>query len=402
MNGFRTNYLARDWKKVAAKRIRGPSSRNVVLLIDFSLLVPCSLHVPTGETRSQIRSRLDKVVSSLPRTRSRRFRSRFDVGSSEHGLKTTLVSSENLQAPPNVTCVPVLDDLRYTTGTMTFHPDPGPDLPVHSSLTLRDAAQDSPKFGMTSQDRLNSFWESLDTDQVLASSESSDPPVPVHRPRKLRKCRSSIYPQHRVSVISTLSLQNLTKLCKFGRSTPSLPRSSPVLDLPEGIKQIGGGIGFKYDIPAATQSRVSLCTNTPQTCRGFFNGRLHSLGFGLWRSPTAIAKAKTKRALKDLLNSAREDEPPAFPTEFRGSNWSLVMPASQESRMSASYSTESAGHPPISEFAPLANATLECVNVVETLAEQENSEENLEKRVSNALMTLRLVASSEAKTKVYV
>ncbi|KAG6879157.1 hypothetical protein C0992_004753 [Termitomyces sp. T32_za158] len=184
---------------------------------------------------------------------------------------------------------------------------------------------------------------------------------------------------------------NLTKLRKLGRSTMSLSRP-PVLDLPEGIKQIGGGIGFKYDVPVASRSRVSLCTNTPQTCYGFFNRRLHSLGFGLWRSPTAIAKAKAKRALKSLLISAREDEPHAFPTEFRGSNWSLVMPASQELHMSAS--TDLA---PPSELASFTPMTLECANVV-TLAEQENSEGSAEyeNRASNALMTLRLVASASS------
>ncbi|KAG6899797.1 hypothetical protein C0993_006847 [Termitomyces sp. T159_Od127] len=278
---------------------------------------------------------------------------------------------------------------------MTLHPVS----PVHSDLSLHNASQDPLKFNMNSDDRLNSFWESLDTDQVVTSSETCDPPVLIHQPRKLRKCRSSIYPQHRVSVISTLSLQNLTRLGKLGRSTPSLPRPSPVVDLPEGIKQIGSGIGFKYDVPAATRSRISLGTNTPQTCHGFFNGRLHNLGFGLWRSPTTIAKAKAKRALKSLLISAREDDSQKFPTEFRGSNWSLVMPASQESRMSTS--TELAGNSPISDLAPLTPTTLECADI-EAFAEQENSEKSTEhdNRASDALMTLRLVASSELRAKL--
>ncbi|KNZ75741.1 hypothetical protein J132_01992 [Termitomyces sp. J132] len=228
----------------------------------------------------------------------------------------------------------------------------------------------------------------LDSEQVLASSGNPDPPDLLRRPRKLRKCRSSIYPEHRVSALSTLSLQNLSKLRKFGRSTSTLSQPSPVLDLPEGIQQIGGGIGFKYEVPAAARSRDSICTNTLQTCHGFFNGRLHGLGIGLWRSPTA--KAKAKRALKRLVISAREDDPQAFPTAFRGSNWSLVLPASQKSRVEAS-STETAANSLVSEHVLTTTMTLDCANV-EVASAKDVDLESADNEVRTAeLMTLRLV-----------
>ncbi|KAG6902005.1 hypothetical protein C0995_005652 [Termitomyces sp. Mi166 len=382
------NYFSSvDWKKVAAKRIR----------------VPCPLHVTADENRSQFRSRLDRVVSSLPRTRSRRFKPRSHVGSSEHGMKipenlsTLPVSTEDLQALPSITCVSLFDDLRDTPEPATLQLDP----PAYGALTLNDASSNPLKLNITSRDHLTSFWESLDSEQAPALSETSNTPDLVHRPRKLRKTRSSIYPGHRVSALSTLSLQNLTKLRKFGRSTSALPRPSPILDLPEGIKQIGGGIGFKYNVPAAARSRVSICTNTPQTCHGIFKGRLHGLGIGLLRLPATKAKAKTRCALESLVISTRQDDPQVFPTEFRGSNWSFVMPTSRGSRMeSGGTELESAVNSPVSEPAPLTPTTLGCANADVASAEGENFEENAEHKTrpsDDALMTLRLVVSSGAK-----
>ncbi|KAH0590067.1 hypothetical protein H2248_000244 [Termitomyces sp. 'cryptogamus'] len=368
------NYFsAVDWKKVAAKRIR----------------VPWPLHMVVDESRSQFRDRLDRMVSSIPRTRSRRFRKSSHVKSSEDGVKIPENSStlpcgvESLQAPHSVTSMSSFDDLHSRTEPVTSQYDPA----LYNVFTLNDTPL---KFNLTSQDLVTSFWESLDSEQVLASSGNPDPPDLLRRPRKLRKCRSSIYPEHRVSALSTLSLQNLSKLRKFGRSTSTLPQPSPILDLPEGIQQIGGGIGFKYEIPAAARSRDSICTNTPQTCHGFFNGRLHGLGIGLWRSPTVIAKAKAKRALKRLVISAGEDDPQAFPTAFRGSNWSLVMPASQKSRVEAT-STETAANSPVSEPVLMTTMTLDCAKVDVASATDVNLESaDNEVRVSE-LMTLRLV-----------
>ncbi|KAG6864385.1 hypothetical protein C0991_010016, partial [Blastosporella zonata] len=198
---------------------------------------------------------------------------------------------------------------------------------------------------------------------------------------------------------------NLNKLrhLKFSRSTSALPKTSKVLDLPEGVKQIGGGIGFNYKVPVAARSKASICTNTPQTCHGLFQGRLHRLGIGLLRSPTAVAKAKAKRTLRSLVIPERQEDPrTAFPTDFRGSTWSLF--ARLESADTATVSSS-----PISEAEPPTPTTQECNDVhMGVVNEDEGFDEGSVKQEiragddSEQMTTLRLVVPSAVKLSVAV
>ncbi|KAG6910644.1 hypothetical protein DXG01_009154 [Tephrocybe rancida] len=358
------------------------------------------------QNRNQFRTRLDKVVSSIPRTCSWHSRTMSHVGSTGRDPKT---SSENDFSSPDSEELPqglppisrmssLLVDLPETAEPAISPPDP----PVYSALTLNnsDTSSNPLRLNVNPQDHMTSFWESLDAEVALKmpslSPEHADAAL---RPRKLRKARSSIYPEHRVSTLSTLSLQNLTRFRKLGRSTSTLPRPSKILDLPEGVKQIGGGIGFKYNVPVAAKSKASICTNTPQACHGLFHGRLHGLGLGLLRSPTATAKVKARRTLMSLVIPERRSDERSFPTEFRGSTWSLVVPLLPDGKGLESTGAATASSSPISGADPVTPATLVCDAATVTTEDEEglDSESVAPQTGSGDVqMTLRLVVPTGA------
>ncbi|KAG6828863.1 hypothetical protein H0H92_006570 [Tricholoma furcatifolium] len=344
-----------DWKKVAAKRIRAP----------------CSVQLMTGKNRNLLPSRLHQ---GLPASSQTRMMSRIG---SKGSLKEAHFPAGVPQGPSS-TCR--IDD------PATSLPEPE----VYSSLTLTYASPNPADIDLNIQDRMALFWETLDSEQQVPSSlELSPCNVAPHRPRKLRKSRSSIYPEHRFSSLCTSSLQNLNKLCKLGRSTPALPRHNPVADFPEGVKQIGGGIGFKYKAPTAALSKASICTDVPQACHGLFPG-LQGLGIRFLRSPTAIAKAKTRRTLSKLVVQQKHDDHQSFPIDYRGSSWSFVMPVSPKSCASVGAPRNSLNqeYPP---FPPNHNV---CVAVEE---DEERFQADRPDDAHN--LTLRLVDTVKAKAE---
>lgn len=121
------------------------------------------------------------------------------------------------------------------------------------------------------------FWESLD--QNLDLGNRDDPsstfmdyahaialPKPI---RKLRKQRSqpNFTSPSRLSLISDTPsrlrrrILSSSTLCLPKRATQPLP-----LDLPNGLEQIGSGIGFTYTLPTANRSKASICSTTPRNC----------------------------------------------------------------------------------------------------------------------------------------
>ncbi|KAL0955961.1 hypothetical protein HGRIS_002143 [Hohenbuehelia grisea] len=132
-----------------------------------------------------------------------------------------------------------------------------------------------------------SFWDRLEAE---AKRYEQAPP----RPRKLRKSKSAGFGlSHRLSSFSLSGIASsgrapkVPKESRYADTTSPMPTlalntqqsSQSQLKLPQGVEQIGQGIGFTYSTPAAARSKLSLCTNTSfggreQTC-------LFSSGLGL-------------------------------------------------------------------------------------------------------------------------
>jgi hypothetical protein len=124
------------------------------------------------------------------------------------------------------------------------------------------------------------FWETI---SLQADSGSSGHTLKAsddsQTSRKLRKRRSCMAPLRIFASLADTSVNTTKK--KLGKKLRR-PESTPVLSarlrpqgrpLPNGVQQIGKGIGFTYgdDVPPpAARSRVSICTTTttavPSTC----------------------------------------------------------------------------------------------------------------------------------------
>ncbi|KAG6819217.1 hypothetical protein H0H93_014123 [Arthromyces matolae] len=374
--------LSRDWKKVAAKRIR----------------VPSGLYTTAVRGRKHFRARLEKVVSAKNRARGLHHTQTVKPLRSSETISTVTGECSNSPDAPQTPLIP--QKLIRMQGEEPKELDqvapPLPDSPVDCASALDDLSSNAfnLKLKIDSQNRMASFWDSLDAEEALESTVPS-PNVATPRPRKLRKARSEIYSSSRGSTFGTRSLQNLTKLGKFGRSTYVLPHEK--LQLPEGIKQIGGGIGFQYKVPAAARSKASIGTSPPQTCRGFFQGRLQGLGIEILRSP-AIAKEKAKRSLKNLLLPVKSDVQ-CLPPEWKGSSWSLLMPASPESDsdLESSVLATVGSSPTTEDRASTPNSAIhDAVGLMET--QDFDFEQGV--MLTGGHMTLRLVAPAESKEDI--
>lgn len=227
----------------------------------------------------------------------------------------------------------LLDDLPEPSNDLSGS-KPTVETTMQSALTLNDLPPDSRAVEVNSRDRMALFWEMLDSERRSISSVPSldYTDATAARPRKLRKTRSSIYPEQRFSTLSTLSLQD--RLRKKWKPSNGLPLSREIQKPPgvhfsQDIKQIGSGIGFTYTMPVATLSKASICTTTPRSCHGMFHGRVSGLGL---RLPFGSSKTKVKgrRAPPSLTASRNQDDndgSPTFMQDFGGSSWSLVSPA---------------------------------------------------------------------------
>ena len=150
-----------------------------------------------------------------------------------------------------------------------------------------NTAQKSEMEDISSSERISRFWDNLCEEErgsaasitSLEFGESMD--TPFSQAPKLRKHRSSIHPQQRLFNLSTSSFHK--KLRMKPRSTGALRPSKPVEpipNLPNGIHQLGSGIGFTYNVPAAISSKQSVSSFTPVHCQSIFRGGF-SLNLGL-------------------------------------------------------------------------------------------------------------------------
>ncbi|KAF9446787.1 kinase-like protein [Macrolepiota fuliginosa MF-IS2] len=107
--------------------------------------------------------------------------------------------------------------------------------------------------------RAADFWDTLECeDRLSLHSEYSGPSlsnikIPFARAWNLRKERSlTIYPPRFFNNLSTMTIQQ--KLRRRPKSIAALKYAAyaePIVDLPNGLSQIGSGIGFTYVAPAS-------------------------------------------------------------------------------------------------------------------------------------------------------
>ncbi|KAF8168459.1 hypothetical protein B0H34DRAFT_855162 [Crassisporium funariophilum] len=224
--------------------------------------------------------------------------------------------------------------------------------------------------------RMSRFWDTIDgDDRASANSINSfefgeSTGIPYSRVPKLRKHNSSIQTSYRLFSLSTTSFQN--RLRMKTRSTGALRSSrpaEPIPDLPNGIHQMGSGIGFTHNLPTAMTSKLSLASFTPATCHGMFNGSFSGLNLGLGLGNSS-RKTKTKRSdvsqshiatttLDEELGtgkpSPREVGNRTFVRDmYRTPSWILSPPDSVPSPMALVTSADS----PVSDSEPLTPNTL--------------------------------------------
>jgi hypothetical protein len=323
----------------------------------------------------------------------------LDKASSIVPLKNAGPTSENRALPTIFRMSSLLDDLPEQVNDLS-QSKPCAEVPMHSALTLNDLPPDNRTVGVNSRDRMALFWEMLDSERRSISSVPSldYTDTMAVQPRKLRKTRSSIYPEQRFSTLSTLSLQN--KLRKKRKSSSGLlvPQEKlkpQTVHFPKDIEQIGSGIGFTYTMPVAARSKASICTTTPRSCHGMFHGRLAGLGLGL-RFRNGKAKANRKRALSltPSQNQGDNQGSPTFMQDFGGSSWSLVLPAMLPVQVEVeSPMPSTASNSPISDTGPL---TPEGVNYeLPTASGKGGFEDDMAHEVKDGETgtTLRLVSS---------
>ncbi|TRM62410.1 hypothetical protein BD626DRAFT_499146 [Schizophyllum amplum] len=108
------------------------------------------------------------------------------------------------------------------------------------TLTLEPLLNEQPQ--LTAEERMDLFWQSIDRDATSPLS----PPLEWLR--------------HRSSIDALLNKSH-TLLSSASAPRPCIVKPAPTpIPLPDGLKQIGNGIGFTYRIPAASNSKASICT----------------------------------------------------------------------------------------------------------------------------------------------
>ena len=149
-------------------------------------------------------------------------------------------------------------------------------------------------------ERMAHFWDSLDKEERCSASPTTSQEFgELGRSSKspmLRKHRSSIHPRHLRFNFSTSSFQ--LRLKRKPRSTGALrdPVPNPpqeVANLPNGIHQLGSGIGFTYNMPAQVPSKLSVHSFTPSCGQNFFQGGFSVKNF---RRGFGTRKVKAKSA----------------------------------------------------------------------------------------------------------
>lgn len=270
--------------------------------------------------------------------------------------------------------------------------------PTITHLVDTTALQTDRANEITAQERMALFWEMFDSDQDVQSSTSSpvigDPLSSIHLPlgRKLRK-RSSIIPERLSAAIST----SHNKLRKKVRPTSDAPWLSPrpharFADLPGGIEQVGNGIGYTYNIPAAARSKASICTtSTPTTCRGIFpvligfgTGLGLRLGNGLGITRKSKGKARTPRLGQGRFGTSQATFGGVHDDIYEGGDWTPAIPMADMISPLSGHTTQS----------PMSDGTLLTPDSVH-FKDRQVVTTSQEAKTDDPDTTLRLVSPSD-------
>lgn len=186
-----------------------------------------------------------------------------------------------------------------------------------SSVNILDVAGDS-EAGPTSESKLEGqdnllhhdkdqrmklFWDLLDAEQdtqatsVPADELSNTLTYFTSRPRRICKRRSSAFPSSHLPLWRSSIEVSSTRLNKPDQ-TAIKPQVQTILEyedfnFPPGIERIGNGIGYTYSIPAASRSKLSICSSVPRSCHGMFghSPKFSGLGIGLGQLTSRRPKA---------------------------------------------------------------------------------------------------------------
>ncbi|KAF8631356.1 hypothetical protein AX15_002441 [Amanita polypyramis BW_CC] len=207
--------------------------------------------------------------------------------------------------------------------------------------------------------RMKLFWDMLDAeedDQAIsapASGISNSLTYFTSRPRRLCKRRS---PGVLAAPVSQLSLWRSSIEVSNARlggknkqdgkmentSDPNVQTLEPEYEdfnFPPGIERIGNGIGYTYALPAASRSKLSVCSSVPRSCHGMFGySPKFSLGLGIGMGQATLRRTKAKPAdnikRKSLCTSQKEESPSSSPewdmSSFCDGNTTTVMYASTQ------------------------------------------------------------------------
>lgn len=261
-------------------------------------------------------------------------------------------------------------------------------------------------------EEVSCFWDNLDEEENASAASitslefGESKGSPFSPAPKLRKYRSSIHPRQRLFNLSTSSFHK--KLCMKPRSTGALRPSKPVEpipNLPNGIHQLGSGIGFTYNVPTAISSKLSVSSFTPANC--FLGGFALNLGLGIGNI-TRKAKQKSNQFQPISEPYLDQEEIGARPRDagnatfirdmYRTPSWILSPPDSLPSPL-ALITSDSPDSESEEAFSPMT-----------MMDSEENTEVNiiipkdldLEYEFSHGTLdsTLRLVPSSPVLTKL--
>lgn len=222
---------------------------------------------------------------------------------------------------PTIFRSPSLDELKmkYNQSQLAENHSASPQKSFVNRMSSYESLQRSPIVNkLTQEERLSLFWESLDKDvnadppkpaRVLGipvSSSESQIQEPLSHVSRLRRQRSSIITQTNNRLSQLMATHNKLRKLRRPKSTPALTHPDVIMksgskideyELPNGIKQIGSGIGFMYTVPPAARSKSSICTPTsvPRRSHSIMPSIGVGIGLGLRNFGGGILRTRLRR-----------------------------------------------------------------------------------------------------------
>ncbi|PPQ69231.1 hypothetical protein CVT25_006948 [Psilocybe cyanescens] len=269
-----------DWDQVAAKQVDAPSFRRTAMEVDRVVF------------QSDSQRRHVSLNASFP---DNDCQSRSDP-LRLHSLTTTNTRNRTVPEISNAS-----DIFRPLSISMIPEAIQEEDEPVSLSASTGHIGSERDEYSIRGElaptERMSELWAELDKEEQLSTASvitqefGASNSIPHTKVPKLRKYRSAIH-SHRLFSLNTSSFHK--KLRQKPRSTATLRQArqaEPIDNLPNGLHQMGSGIGFTYNIPTGAPSKVSVRSFAP-SCNHLFHGGFPALnlGLGLGHSPRLRVK----------------------------------------------------------------------------------------------------------------